>query len=120
MAAKPTKKTAASEVEPTPADEPTAALDGPNAAEAALADVTDAPLLVTFRDFEFKIEKEVLTSARFLLAIASDQPHRIIFEILGPEQAAIFIGLLTRGESILSVSAEFLPAVNKAAGWGNS
>jgi len=92
-----------------------------NAAQAAAAETLDpVPLVFKFRERQFTVERDVLVSARFLMAIASGQDHRIMFETLDPKDVDRFMTTLQRGESLPVVAAEFLGAVSAAAGWGNS
>jgi hypothetical protein len=106
----------------TPADEKAVdSLNPENPAEAAAAEVlAEGKLTIPFRGADFVIDRDILSSARFLIAIASGQDHRILFEILGPENVDRFMLTLKRGETLPVVAAEFLGAVNKSAGWGNS
>lgn len=100
-----------------------AGLDGDKPAEAAVAEALAPPvdtLTIEFRGLELTIEREILRSARFLVAMASGQDHRILFEIIGLRNVDRFMSVLQRGEQLPAVAAEFLEAVGKAAGWGNS
>lgn len=92
------------------------------AVEAAVAEAVNdnAVLKVKFRKQVFEIDRDILTSARFLMAMARGRGHEVMFELLGPDGSARFINLVERGEQIMPVSAEFFKAVNAAAGWGNS
>ena len=97
------------------------ALNPENPAEAAAAEVlAEGKLTIPFRGAKFTIDRDILTSARFLIAIASGQDHRILFEIIGPENVDRFMLTLKRGETLPAVAAEFLESVSKVAGWGNS
>lgn len=95
----------------------------PNAPEAAAAEATDTakPIIVPFRGEDFTIERDTFASARFLLAMASSQDHKILFELLGPNQADRFIRVCKPGEGLLEVEMEFFEALNLAdGGSGNS
>jgi hypothetical protein len=108
--------------------------NAPTAAQAAAAEAVGevdlskpdatpdpaAPIVVPFRGAEFKIERDTLVSARYLIAVASNQPHTILFEALGQQQSAQFIRLCKPGEGLYDVAGEFFEALSKAAGWGNS
>lgn len=80
----------------------------------------NAPIVVPFRGAEFRIERVTLVSARYLVAVASNQPHTILFEALGPKQSAEWIRLCKPGEGLYEAAGEFFEALSKAAGWGNS
>lgn len=112
MAANP-KKTVAPPAEPTPLEAAEAEATGTDVA-------ADAPFVVPFRGTNFEVPRDILTDARFRMSLAMMQDHQIVFEALGPNQASLFISLISRGEKMPDVSAEFLEALNKAAGWGNS
>lgn len=99
--------------------EPTA----PTPAEAAAAEATPAgppQIVVPFRGVDFKIPADILRDARFRMAIASMQDHNIVYEALGQENVPAFLNLIQRGDEWSDVSVEFLGALSKAAGWGNS
>jgi hypothetical protein len=101
----------------------TAATEPPTAPEAAAAEATETakPIIVPFRGDDFTIERDTFASARFLLAMASSQDHKILFELLGPNQADRFIRLCNPGEGLLAVEMEFFEALNTAdGGQGNS
>jgi hypothetical protein len=112
-------------VPPTPADaspaeEATVPIeDGLNAAEQALAEVNADSITVTFRGQEFVIERAILTSARFMLAMASGQGHNMMFELLGPVDSGRFIDLCERGEQLPDVTRDWFDALNATAGTGN-
>jgi hypothetical protein len=108
-------------VTPTESDE----LEPASALEAAAAEVaaeTDDTVVadVQFRGETFPIPVSTFASARFLFALATDVPHRILFEALGAALADKFIRTLKPGEGIYEVTKEFFDAVNDAAGQGNS
>lgn len=96
------------------------AKDDTKAADAAVAEATgdDTSIVIPFRGAEFKVEREVLSSARLLVAIAQGLNHKILVELLAPADVDRFVGLLKRGEHIAGVAAEFLGALNEAAGLG--
>lgn len=90
------------------------------AIDAAADEAATADLVIPWRGIKLSVSREVLTSARFLLALRSGQDHTILAEILGPENNDTFMATLRRGEQMPPVAAEFLGAVSAAAGWGNS
>lgn len=113
------RKPAATTVEPAPVEKPeadTAAVD------AAIAEATgkDNVFTVEFRGQKFDIDRDVLNSARFLMALARGRDHELMFEILGDKDSGRFIALCKRGESLPPIASEFFAAINKAAGLGNS
>lgn len=113
------KPTAASTPEPAPVKE----VDGKAAVvDAAVAEATGNKniVVVEFRGQKFNIDRDVLGSARFLMALARGRDHELMFEILGDKDSGRFIGLCERGESLPPIASEFFTAINKAAGLGNS
>lgn len=97
-------------------DEKSGALNG------AIAEATDDSNVITveFRKAKFEIDRDVLGSARFLMAMARGRDHEILFEVLGDQDSGRFINLCKRGEQLPPVAAEFFKAVRAAAGLGNS
>jgi hypothetical protein len=94
----------------------------PTAAEAAAAEATPerTAIIVQFRGTDFRIPADILSDARFRMAIASMQDHNIVYEALGQDNVPAFLNLIQRGDQWSDVSVEFLGALSKAAGWGNS
>lgn len=97
----------------------------PTPAEAAAAEAVDGtvgpqPIKVEFRGQTFDIRGDIINKARFRLALASMMDHQIVYEALGPINAAVFLALVTPDDDMDEVAAEFIASLNKAAGWGNS
>jgi hypothetical protein len=90
------------------------------AAEAAVAEVENDDIKFTWRGEDFTIARETMRSARVLMAVASDEAHTLLFEILGPVDSARFVKVCERNESLLTVAAEFFKEFGAAAGSGNS
>lgn len=90
------------------------------AVDAAADEAAGTDLVIPWRGVDLTIQRDVLTSARFLLAIRTGQDHTILYELLGPENADVFMATVQRGEQMPTVAAEFLDAVSAAAGWGNA
>lgn len=75
----------------------------------------------TFRERDFTVPRATFTSARLLLAVASGEVHRMVYESLGGDPALTqrLLSAVAAGESLDSVAVEFFDAIS-AAGQGNS
>lgn len=92
----------------------------PAEASAAEAQGIEGSIEIEFRGEKFAIERSDLGSARFRLAIARNDNASMIVELL-PNQVdqMRLVATVARGENIVSVAAEFLGAINTAAGFGD-
>ena len=108
------------ETQAGPAPEPAPEPDTGKAAEAAFAEATnDENIVVSFREQKFSIPRSRLSSARFLLAIKTNELHTLLFEALGKNDAGRFIDLCAEGDQLPDVAEEFFEALNKETGLGN-
>lgn len=92
-------------------------------AQAALAEAqADDTVTFTFRGVEFVVPRDVFTSARLLIAIASGEIHRMIFETFGGDEQLMrrFLDVVKPRESIQDAGAEFFEALSAGTGQGNS
>jgi hypothetical protein len=96
--------------------------DDATPAEAAAAEATGdtKPIVVAFRGQDFEIPPERFGTARYAMAAASGQDHKLLYELIGPADANRFIALCKPGESFVEPALEFFEAFSKASGQGNS
>lgn len=93
------------------------------ATDAAIDEVAEATLVVKFRGEDFTIAHTALASPSLGLAFASGRFNEIVYAFLAPGgsyETKRFLSLCKPGDTMASVSLEFLDAVNEASGLGNS
>jgi hypothetical protein len=94
--------------------------DAPTPAEAAAADAADADLKVVFRDLTFTVPRARTRSLHFQMALSTLNYAAIMTETLDPQQQFQILQVVDRGEDVFDAAAEYLGALSKAGGWGNS
>ena len=92
----------------------------PTPAEAAAAEATGDDLIVHFRKTDFTVPRARVDSLHFKLAIANMDYASMMTETLDAAQQFQLLQLVTRGEDPLEVANEYMTALSKAGGSGNS
>jgi hypothetical protein len=132
MPARPRKPAPTTDSTPTPDDPPTpdaATPDTPDEAApvaAATAEVAKDAVTFDFRGATFTIPNarrggaKMLTALRLVAIDPVAHTHRLLYAVLGKDDAVRIFDLLEDEENIFDVSAEFFEAMHAAAGTGNS
>src|SRR3954468_12394492 len=94
--------------------------EGPTPAEAAAGGAANTDLTVHFRDVDFVVPRNRVDSLHFKLAIANMDYASMMTETLDPAQQFQLLQMVTRGEDPFEVANEYMTALSKAGGSGNS